>query len=91
MELSINTFLLQRLLEHAAELGAIKALIKVGKLKPYLNKSEAFRRYQRINVERWIERGLITPRKDGDDSAAWRIDRLEIESIVKAQHLLRFL
>lgn len=82
--------MLQRFLEQAAELGAIKALIRTGQLKPYLKKSEAFRLYKRVNVERWIDERLITPRKDGDDSAAWRIDRLELEVIVKSKILLHY-
>ncbi len=91
MNVEISTFLLQLIIEQAAELGAIRALVKAGKLKPYLKKSEAFRLYKRVNIEQWIENGLITPRKDGDDSAAWRIDRLEVEAIVKSEILLRYL
>ena len=86
--MEISKMQLKSMLEDAAELGGLFALIKVGKSKPYLKKSEAFRIYGRANVERWIEQGLITPRKDGYHSAAWRIDRMEVESIVKSvQHL----
>jgi len=70
-----------------AELGALQALITTGMLKPYLKKSEAFRQYGRKNVERWIAQGDITPRKDGNHSAAWRIDRLEIAILAKAIEL----
>ena len=79
------------LLQIAAELGAIEALIRVGKLKPFLKKAEAFRLFGRKNIERWIEEGLITPRKDGEHSAAWRIDRLEAEAISKAKIILRYI
>lgn len=72
------------LLRDAAEMGAKLALSRTGKIKPYLNKSEAFRRYGRKNIERWIDQGLVTPRKDGNHSAAWRIDRIEVEAIRKS-------
>jgi len=83
--------ILTRVIDAAAELGAIHALVQTGQLKPYLKKSEAFRLYGRKQVEHWIAEGAITPRKDGDHSAAWRIDRMEIEALVKVTELLRYL
>jgi hypothetical protein len=82
---------MEKFLLAAAELGALKALITTGQLKPYLKKSEAFRRYGRKNVEHWISQGLLTPRKDGGHSAGWRIDRLEAAIIDQAKQLLHFL
>jgi hypothetical protein len=64
-------------------------MIRTGNLKPYLNKSEAFRRYGRGNIEKWLDIGLITPRKDGDHSAAWRLDRLEVESLLASNEIRR--
>ena len=89
--MDISTFQLEKIIKITAELGAVIALIKTGKLRPYLKKSEAFRLYGRSNVEHWIEEGLITPRKDGGQSASWRIDRIELESIVKSRQLLQIL
>ena len=83
--------ILTRAIDAAAELGAIQALVQTGQLKPYLKKSEAFRLYGRKQVEQWIAEGAITPRKDGDYSAAWRIARMEIEVLVKVTALLRYL
>lgn len=91
MDFQISTHQLKIIIQEAAEMGAIMALDKVGKLKPYLKKSEAFRKYGRNNVEHWIDEGLITIRKDGNHSAAWRIDRLEIEAIVRSIAILRYL
>ncbi|MEJ6979763.1 hypothetical protein WG906_04835 [Pedobacter sp. P351] len=91
MNIEISTFLLQLIIEQAAELGAIRALVKTGKLKPYLKKSEACRQFGRANIEHWIENGLLTPRKDGNNSAAWRIERLEVEVISRSIYLLRYL
>ncbi len=91
MEQQLSPVVIERLLKCGAELGAIKALTEAGKLKPYLKKAEAFRLYGRKQVEHWINDGLITPRKDGDHSAAWRICRLEIASIAVACELNTFL
>lgn len=91
MNILLTPHQLQMLLADASELGALKTLTKVGKIKPYLKKSEAFRRFGRNNVEQWIVHGLITPRKDGTHSAAWRIDRIEIEILYKAELAMKFL
>jgi len=82
--MEINPFQLKLITEAAAELGALSALIKTGKVKPYLNKSEAFKAFGRATVENWVRDGLIIVRKDGDYSAAWRIDRFEIELLAKS-------
>jgi hypothetical protein len=91
IERDIPVHELNRLLCLASELGAIQALIRVGKLKPYLKKADAFRLFGRKQVERWVDDGLITPRKDGGHSAAWRIDRMEIEIVAKAKEVLYYL
>jgi hypothetical protein len=91
MDITISTHHLGILLEQAAEMGAKLALCRCGQLKPYLKKSEAYRLYGRKNVERWIESGLLKPRKDGDYSAAWRLERMELEAICKADAVLIYL
>lgn len=76
-------------MQKAAELGAKHTLCRTGKLKPYLTKAQAFREYGRANIEHWIEQGLITPRKDGNHSANWRVDRIEADAIRSAIELSR--
>ncbi|WP_316786575.1 hypothetical protein [Pedobacter frigiditerrae] len=87
--IQLSGYQLQMLLQDAAEMGAQMALAKTGKIKPYLKKSEAFRLYGRKNVEHWIAIGLITPRKDGNHSASWRIDRLEAAAVCKSIDTMR--
>ena len=82
--MEIELFELRCLLTDAVELGAKKALQEAGILKPYLKKSEAYRLYGRGIVDRWIEEGLIKIRKDGNQSAAWRLDRIELEVVAKS-------
>ncbi len=91
MKILLSSYQLQVLLEQAAEMGAKMALIKTAKIKPFLKKSEAYRAYGRTNIEKWIELGWITHRKDGNDSAPWRIDRIEVEAISKATYFSRYL
>lgn len=91
MDFQISDQQLKLVIQEAAEMGAVLALIKTGRIKPYLKKSEAFRKYGRANVETWIEGGQLTIRKDGGHSAAWRIDRLELEAVVKSIQLLQYL
>jgi hypothetical protein len=74
MEHVLSGHQLRQVCQLAAELGAIAALIKTGKLKPYL-----------------INEGHIAARKDGDHSANWRVDRLEVEAIVKSMAIIRYL
>lgn len=84
-------FFMEKILQVAAELGALHALIETGQLKPYLKKSEAFRLYGRNRVEHWIGENAIKPHKDGNHSAAWRIDRMEIALLAAANELLPYL
>ncbi len=91
MDIQISSYHLGVLLQEAAEMGAKLALTRTGKLKPYLKKSEAFRLYGRKEVELWIAVGLIKPRKDGDHSATWRIDRMELDAVSKSSDLLIYL
>jgi len=91
MEFQISDHQLKLIIQEAAEMGAVLTLTKTGRIKPYLKKSEAFRKYGRSKIENWIESGQLTIRKDGSHSAAWRIDRLEVEAIVKSIEILRYL
>lgn len=90
MVFELTTHSLGLLLQQAAELGAEHALAQIGIIRPYLSKSEAFRVYGTSKVQYWLTSGLLTPRKDGDHSAAWRIDRLEIEVLTCTTNLIGF-
>jgi hypothetical protein len=78
---------LDLIIQEAAAVGTIIGLVRTGVLKPYLKKNEAFRKFGRARVEHWIESGMIMIRKDGNHSAAWRIDRIEIEVVASAEKL----
>ncbi|SDF26952.1 hypothetical protein SAMN05216464_11573 [Mucilaginibacter pineti] len=91
MEIQITQHQLKLMLQQAAALGAKAALIQTGKIKPYLTKAEAFRLYGRNNIEHWINEGLITARKDGDLSASWRLDCMQVEAIIRSKEILQCL
>jgi hypothetical protein len=55
-------------------------------LKPFLKKSDAYRLYGRTTVGAWLKAGLIIPKRDGDLSSAWRLDRIELEALAKANN-----
>jgi hypothetical protein len=84
MEISIPH--LRVLLSEAAELGATRALAQAGAIKPYIKKSDAFRLYGKTTVESWIKAGLILPKRDGEFSTAWRLDRTELEVLAKSNN-----
>ena len=91
MDQPIPGYLLRHLVSASAEIGATIALTQSGKIKPFLSKAQAFRKYGRRNVEHWLNDGLLTIIKDGNHSACWRIDRVELELIQKAIFLFQLL
>jgi hypothetical protein len=87
----IDPFVLRMIVEEAAVIGALSALVQSGSLSPYLKKSEAYVRYGRYKTEQWIEKGYLSIRKDGNYSAAWRIDRVELEILACAARLAPYI
>lgn len=87
----ITDFQLTYILEQATGLATIETMIKLGHIKSYVNKSEAFRLYGRNNILSWMDQGLITPIKDGQYSAVYRMDRLDLEIISRSIQVLRIL
>lgn len=75
----------------AANIGAMKAMIELGAIKPFLKQREAFRLYGESVVKRWIKEGLIHPIKDGDRTASVRIDRVQIASVAMTANRASYL
>lgn len=59
----IHEFQLRQMLSSAANLGAKNALREMGVDKTQISKAEAYRRYSRRRIDRWIKEGKITPIK----------------------------
>ena len=68
---------LKTLLTSAAELGASSALRSAGLDKPQISKADAFRRYGRSKVEKWIKQKHVVPILVGKTSVVLNIKELE--------------
>ncbi len=81
---------LAQMLQGAAELGGIVALTEVGKLKPYLSKAEAYKKYGRGDVDRWIKSGALDLNQDTTFSKV-RLCRKQLASIAASQNLVQYI
>lgn len=66
--------------------GYAKCLEEFGKLKPYLSLKQAYDRYGRTTVDRWINEGLVERIKDGNGNCKCRVSREQIELIANASN-----
>lgn len=76
---------LRTLLDHAAELGAQRALERAGIVNPTITRPQAERIYGRRQIDRWIKERLIKVIQDGP-GATHRISVSELESVAKASN-----
>jgi len=81
--------LLRDLLIEVAKTGAVKALVSVDKLSPYMSKSDAYRMYGRSTVDKWIKMGIL--RIMGEENEKQRIDRVEINAIASSSSLANYI
>jgi hypothetical protein len=81
---------LQQIFSDGVELGSTKTLLELGKIKPFYSQAQAHKLYGRRVVDRWIKEGLITPEKDGDKNTAYRLDRLQLDTLAKASNRISF-
>ena len=59
----LHEFQLRQMLSTAAEMGAKNALRDMGVDKTQISKAEAYRRYSRRRIDRWVREGKIIPIK----------------------------
>lgn len=64
------------MLTTAAEMGAKNALREMGVDKIQISKAEAYRRYSRRRVDRWVREGKIMPVKS-KGSVVFNVSELE--------------
>ena len=81
--IQLETYQLQQMLDSAAEMGANRALVEAGLKKPQIKKAEAYRRYGRRRIDRWIREHKITPVKDSG-STLLLVSQLETVSKIDA-------
>ena len=87
MELTILTQELRQIILTTAEQAAKYALIEAGINKPEITKADAYRRYSRRTVDKWVSAGLITLVKRGKKSF---VNSLEIDSLAKSIYLTNY-
>lgn len=91
MQLSeTGNFALRQIMTESAGLGTVVALVMSGNLSPYIKKADAYERFGRYRVDKWIQDGLITIIKDGNHSATWRIDVIELEILSRSLKIIDF-
>ena len=56
-----------------------RALMSAGVVKSHISKTEAYKRYGRCAVDRWIKEGWLSQQKDGDANCICRISVAELE------------
>lgn len=84
--MELELYQLKNLMIDCVEIGYKKALVEMGEIKSFLTKSEAYKRYGRTTVDRWISERLIIPHKDGSKSAMVRLDRMRLEILAKSSN-----
>lgn len=91
MNYTISLTQLRALMVDAGEVAAKKALTEAGLMTDTLNKAQAYKKHGRSDIDRWIKEGLLHPVRDGSGKVKWRIDRLELEAVSKAENRHTFL
>jgi hypothetical protein len=76
---------LRQMLSSAAELGATNALIAAGVEKTQINQADAYRRFSRKSVDKWIRNGDVLPVKTG---RTVKLNVMELESMAQTNQLV---
>lgn len=83
--MNIETHELKNLIHEIATVTATAMRVELGGLSVSISQRQAFQSYGEGKVKRWIAQGSIKIRKDGNNTANCRINRIEIESMAKAE------
>jgi hypothetical protein len=79
--IEINTLEFKNLVSSSIALGIKQYLLEYKDLPRYISKNQAYERYSRRLVDRWIKEGLVKEIKDGDRQHKIRLDSIELEKI----------
>lgn len=91
MSITMEAYQLENLLLAIKKFTVKETLVELGLLKPFLTKTQAYKAYGQTTVKRWVEEGLVTLIKDGNNSAMVRINRMEIETVALASNRTTYL
>lgn len=73
----------------AAEVGAAKAMIKVGALSPLIKKTTAEDIYSASIIRKLVKNGLVKLIKQGDRNHTVYLDRIELISAIKTFYQIK--
>ena len=73
------------------QIAVTRALTELGLIKTTLTKAEAYRKCGRAQIDRWLKEGLLNPVRDAPGNVRWRIDRTELEVVIRASNRHTFL
>jgi hypothetical protein len=74
------------LLKESADNGVENVIAADIQRTSSITKSEAYRRYGRTNVDRWLQEGLLNPAMAADEPSPNRIDRKKLEAIAASSN-----
>ncbi len=86
MLITLDTYQLQQMLNTAAELGASNVLVELGLNKTKITKAEAYRRYTRRLIDKWVRECKVTPVKIEGTTL---LDVKELELVSKVNDLYK--
>lgn len=79
--IELHTLELKNIVSSSVALGIKQFLQDYKDLPRYMSKNQAYTRYGRRVIDRWIKEGLVTEIKDGDRQHKIRLDSLELEKL----------
>ena len=70
-----------------SSVSVIKLLIELGKIKPYLSRNEANKKYGRAFMDLLFMSGKLKIIKDGENTSKYRLDRVQLEALAATNHM----
>lgn len=79
---------IRQLMHSAGEYAVAKYRVERGEDSHYISKNDAYRRYGRACVDKWIGGGLLEVFKDGLNNSRIRVDTLRLKELAAADHMV---
>ncbi len=79
------------LFKDAATEGVQYAIAQTSQVSESISKSEAYRRYGRASVDRWLSEGLLKPLPENGGKSTDRIDTQELEATAASSNRQTYL
>jgi hypothetical protein len=78
------------MLADAAHLAVLEYRTERGEEHAYISRREAYRRFGRGLVDRWLREGLIQQHKDGTGNLHCRLSIVQLEAAAKSSNYASF-